>query len=136
MSALMRTFGHLLRLTSNRFSFSWFLVRSSSQLSVSRVRRPSFRRLFFCLFSGFSSAVSAWYGPQRKPDDGNGGPTQGYAEKAKNIAVVGRGIIDGHGDISTEFPKVRAHPIHFVECRNFSSVWEIEDGHTAKTTPA
>jgi Pectate lyase superfamily protein len=41
-----------------------------------------------------------------------------HAEKVRNIAVTGRGIIDGHGDISTEFPKVRAHPIHFIECRN------------------
>ncbi len=41
-----------------------------------------------------------------------------HAEKVRNIAVVGRGAVDGHGDISTEFPKVRAHPIHFVECRN------------------
>lgn len=41
-----------------------------------------------------------------------------HAEKVESIAVVGRGVVDGHGDISTEFPKVRAHPIHFVECRN------------------
>ncbi len=41
-----------------------------------------------------------------------------HAEGVQNIAVTGRGVVDGHGDISTEFPKVRAHPIHFVECRN------------------
>lgn len=41
-----------------------------------------------------------------------------YAAKAANIAVVGRGTVDGNGRISTAFPKVRAHLIHFVECRN------------------
>lgn len=41
-----------------------------------------------------------------------------HAENVRNIAVVGRGTVDGHGNISTEFPKVRAHPIHFIECRN------------------
>jgi polygalacturonase len=40
-----------------------------------------------------------------------------YAEKAENIAVLGRGAIDGHGAVSTEFPKVRSHPIHFIECK-------------------
>jgi len=41
-----------------------------------------------------------------------------HAENAQNIAVFGRGVIDGHGDVSTEFPKVRSHPIHFIECKN------------------
>ena len=41
-----------------------------------------------------------------------------YAEKADNISIAGRGIIDGHGAVSKEFPKVRKHPIHFVQCKN------------------
>jgi hypothetical protein len=41
-----------------------------------------------------------------------------HATNAKNIAVVGRGTVDGHGSISTEFPEVRAHLIYFTECRN------------------
>ena len=41
-----------------------------------------------------------------------------HAEKAENITVQGRGMIDGHGAISKAFPKVRAHLIHFVGCHN------------------
>jgi hypothetical protein len=41
-----------------------------------------------------------------------------YAEGAEHVAVSGRGVIDGNGALSTEFPKVRSHLIHFVRCRN------------------
>ena len=41
-----------------------------------------------------------------------------YAESAENVAVVGHGVIDGHGAVSKEFPKVRVHPIHLVRCKN------------------
>lgn len=41
-----------------------------------------------------------------------------YAKGAEHIAVLGHGVIDGHGEISREFPKVRSHLIHFVECSN------------------
>jgi len=41
-----------------------------------------------------------------------------YAENAENISISGRGAIDGHGAVSKEFPKVRNHPIHFVQCKN------------------
>ena len=41
-----------------------------------------------------------------------------YAENVENISVAGRGTIDGHGAVSKEFPKVRNHPVHFVQCKN------------------
>ena len=41
-----------------------------------------------------------------------------YAENVENICVEGRGTIDGHGGASKEFPKVRNHLIHFVQCKN------------------
>ncbi|MBN2473382.1 MAG: right-handed parallel beta-helix repeat-containing protein [Pirellulales bacterium] len=43
-----------------------------------------------------------------------------YAEGAENIAVFGRGVLDGHGALSREFPKVRSHLLHLVNCRNIT----------------
>ena len=40
-----------------------------------------------------------------------------YAEDAQNIVVVGHGVVDGHGALSTDFPKVRSHLICFVRCQ-------------------
>ena len=53
-----------------------------------------------------------------------------YAEKAERIAVTGRGVIDGHGDVFKGPYKVRPYIIRFIQCKGVT----VEDV-TIKNSP-